>query len=184
MKIVLMMLSLFSGSAWAVIDGHKYPFDDVESAARFEQLSSDTSYEDEVITIGHIRTTRGELLKNIEEVEVEHNEAEPGLLNHQVFKSVINISLAATVAHTILQAPDDKKKHALAGLLIGAGVTRICKKVFMKGQDSMTCALSGAGAALLAGVLKEVYDGHGHGHVDAYDAIYTVIPGALISFKF
>lgn len=41
MKVVLMMLSLFSGSAWAVIDGHKYPFDDVESAARFEQLSED-----------------------------------------------------------------------------------------------------------------------------------------------
>lgn len=41
MKIVLMMLSFWSVSAWAVIDGHKYPFDDLESEARFEQLAED-----------------------------------------------------------------------------------------------------------------------------------------------
>lgn len=152
--------------------------------AGLEQLTSDTSYEDEVITIGHINTTREMLLTNIEAVEINDSDLEDSFFSHPALKSAVNISLAATVIHTVLHAPDDKKKHALAGILVGAGVTKICQKVFNKSDNSMTCALSGAGAALLAGVLKEVYDAQGYGQVDAYDAIYTVVPGALISFKF
>ncbi|MEK9713223.1 MAG: cytochrome c-type biogenesis protein [Thalassolituus sp.] len=41
MKVCILLISLFSASAYAVIDGHKYPFEDPADAARFEQLAED-----------------------------------------------------------------------------------------------------------------------------------------------
>lgn len=41
MKLIFLILSILSVPTWAVIDGHKYPFEDVENAARFEQLAED-----------------------------------------------------------------------------------------------------------------------------------------------
>jgi len=41
MKQVIMMVLFFSMPVWAVIDGHKYPFEDPQDAERFEQLAED-----------------------------------------------------------------------------------------------------------------------------------------------
>ena len=41
MKVLVLLTTLLATSAYAVIDGHKYPFEDPADAARFEQLAED-----------------------------------------------------------------------------------------------------------------------------------------------
>lgn len=41
MKYLLLLISLMSASAFAVIEGHKYQFDDPEDTRRFTQLAED-----------------------------------------------------------------------------------------------------------------------------------------------
>lgn len=41
MKHCLWLLCLIALPSWSVIDGHKYPFQEPEDAARFEQLAED-----------------------------------------------------------------------------------------------------------------------------------------------
>ncbi|EQC44035.1 hypothetical protein [Bacteriovorax sp. Seq25_V] len=145
------------------------------------------SYEDEIITIGGIDIRRGDLL---ESSRVNHEiincdgPKKTSLFDEPAFQTSLNIALVATVLHTTLQAPEDKKKHALVGAVIGLGATKLCEKIYNGDDNRLICALTGAGAALLAGLGKEVYDSGGRGNVDAMDAVYTFVPGALISFKF
>ena len=104
-------------------------------------------------------------------------------LEQPIVQMAINTSLAAAVVHTALAADKDKQKHALYGAIIAYGAKKLCQKYIFKKDNSLSCALTGAGAAFLAGILKEAYDSTGRGNVDSMDAIYTFVPGALISFS-
>ena len=64
----------------------------------------------------------------------------------------------------------DKKLHLIAGFLIG----------------SLFCFFFGAkisiGAAIIAGVGKEIYDSFGFGTVDTWDAVATIVGGVVGAF--
>jgi len=155
--------------------------------ADYKNLLAETnSYEDEVIEVGSTKITRKKLSEyagiNQTEINCDLNK-DTTFLQNEVFQQSVNISLVAAVLHTYFQAESDKKKHFLAGALIAAGTTKLCEKIIDGGKDSVVCALSGAGAALIAGLLKEAYDSTGRGNVDAMDAVYTFVPGALVSFR-
>lgn len=145
------------------------------------------SYDDEILRYGSIEVRRGDLRKfaRADDLCVDCVEEEQkSFLDDESFQSAINIALVTTVVHTAFYAAEDKKKHALVGAIIGAGTTKLCQKLYNGKNDKLVCALTGAGAALLAGLGKEYWDSKGHGNVDAMDAVYTFVPGALISFKF
>lgn len=161
---------------------------------RFEEESFESirekslSYDNEVISIAGIEMTRADLASYsvIDSIDSSYNshDTENNILNNNYVRASIDVSLAAVIIHTTLQAEDDKKKHVLAGAIVGAAATKICEYFLKQDNNRLVCALTGAGAALLAGVAKEVYDTGGRGSVEAMDAVYTFVPGALVSFKF
>lgn len=144
------------------------------------------SYDEEIVNIGPHSYTRGQLKemsgRNRNTINCPENQ-DQSFLNNPNFQTAVNVSLIASILHTAFQAEKDKQKHAIIGALISAGTTKLCQKVFNGKNKNLVCALTGAGAALIAGILKEYRDSKGHGTVDAKDAIYTFVPGALISFK-
>ncbi len=144
------------------------------------------SFDEEVVNIGGQQITRGELssMAGLNQNNTNcPNAQNDSFLNNPNFQTAVNVSLIASILHTAFQAEKDKQKHAIIGALISAGTTKLCQKVFNGKNKNLVCALTGAGAALIAGILKEYRDSKGHGTVDAKDAIYTFVPGALISFK-
>ncbi len=178
-KLIIILIATLSISSFA--EDFKF------RPAGLESYIDQPSYEDQIITIGGFEIRRGDLLANsrISEESIDCLGSEQkSIFDDKVFQTSLNAALIATVLHTTLQAPEDKKKHALVGSLIGLGTTKICQKFFSGDDNRLVCALTGAGAALLAGIAKEVYDTGGRGNVDAMDAVYTFVPGALISFKF
>lgn len=143
------------------------------------------SFEEEIVEIGSIKVTRGELSEyaGMDAHQYSCGTPKKSILDNSLFQRAVDISLATTIAHTLLQADKDKQKHAIVGALISAGAVKICEKILGGKDNRLICALTGSGAALFAGIAKEVYDSKGHGTVDAKDAIYTFVPGALVSFK-
>lgn len=112
-------------------------------------------------------------------------EIENSIFESKTIKYTTDIALASSLFYTLVEAEDDKKKHYLVGAVIGGTMTELAK-IYFKGDEhqKIKSFLVGAGSAILAGVLKEVYDSKGHGTVDAMDAVYTAVPGALIALRF
>lgn len=178
---LIFTLSLINTSFAGASDNFRF------EAASAEELGSERGYRDDVLRIGGIEISRGQLEDysgTKDGMSTCHEEGSKNFMDEPALENVINAALVSTIVHTALQARQDKQKHALVGAAIGFGASKLCEYI-MKGEDNrFVCALTGAGAALLAGVAKEVYDNNGHGTVDKYDALYTFVPGAIVSFKF
>jgi hypothetical protein len=97
-----------------------------------------------------------------------------------------HLSSSLTSIHTSYHtAHDDKKLHILAGTLISGTTTTITKQYLKDDKNAdIKSMLAGTSTALFAGIAKELIDSKTSGTVDKYDAIYTVVPAALISLRF
>ena len=143
------------------------------------------SFDDEILNIAGTEITRGDLRKYAglnEGGEFSETSKYQTIIENRNFQLAVNASIVTAILHTALQAKPDKQKHAIVGALIGFGVTRICEYIF-EVKNSFFCALTGTGATAITAVLKELRDSQGHGTVDAMDVIYTVFPGAIMSFS-
>lgn len=157
------------------------------SKPTLESYTNIESVDDKIITIGSIQIRSGDLRAHagLSDKCLEcSTDEQKSFFDDKLYKTALDASLVAALLHVTLQAENDKKKHALVGSLIGFGATKLCQKLYQAKDNRLICALTGAGAALLAGIGKEYYDRGGRGTVDAMDAVYTFVPGALISFKF
>ena len=106
------------------------------------------------------------------------------LMDNKAFQYGTYLSLGFLFAHVVFQAKEDKQQHALAGSIASIGGAKFCEYyLIIKEESRLKCALAGAATALLAGIAKEAYDLTGRGSVDAMDAVYSFVPGALISFS-
>lgn len=94
---------------------------------------------------------------------------------------MLKVIITALLLSSLLRAtpiPEDKQKHATAGVLIYA----TCEAVnYFVTDESIINHTSCMGVVALAAIGKEVYDSMGHGDPDALDAAATLaIP--LVSF--
>ena len=80
---------------------------------------------------------------------------------------------------------EDKFKHLVGGALITYGATEAAK-IYFRNSDyaKLKSILTGVGATLLLGILKEARDKQGFGTPDINDVLYTSLGGALISVRF
>lgn len=148
-----------------------------------QALEDFESFEDEVVIIGGVKIKRSELvISNVTENDIFGEDVDK-YFRSDVGKVTLNSSLIAATTYTLFKADKDKQMHAMIGALAGYGTSKLCKKFLKINSRDLICALSGAGAALLLGLAKEAYDSTGRGNVDFMDAVYTFVPGALISFK-
>ncbi len=88
------------------------------------------------------------------------------------------LASSALVLRTDL--PMDKKRHYLAGVVIGAGATGAAKLLLRKSTPNyaLKAALIGVGTSILIGLGKEVYDSRsGKGTPDKRDAFFTMAGG-------
>ena len=142
------------------------------------------SYENEtILSSGGVKVKRKDLQLS-DPLNINCQNMQSTILDSTSIQVAINTTLAAALIHSVFGAEPDKRKHAIYGTLIGYGAKKICENYIFKKDNKIKCALTGAGAALLAGLAKELYDSTGRGNVDAMDAVYTFVPGALISFSY
>jgi hypothetical protein len=83
---------------------------------------------------------------------------------------------------------DDKKAHSMAGNSIAFMAQGFCDHSARQNSAGLSLEkssfLCGLGAASLVGVLKELYDSTGRGHVELEDAVATGIGGFYIRYQF
>ena len=171
MKVIFALLSIFIS---------------VNSFAKLDQLSTDELLAKKLVSkvyLGHQAFEQDEFneLSTVQDY-IDSIRYDYPFVDSVVFKHSLDLSLALSIAHLINIKKQDKVKHALVGAIIGYGVTKLCGYITRQ-NDSLLCSLTGAAASIIIGILKELYDSTGRGTVDYKDAIYTFVPGTLISFR-
>jgi len=82
----------------------------------------------------------------------------------------------------------DKYKHLLVGSLISIGSVYSTKLIlWLRGKDTdlgWRSRLVSLSLATVAALGKEYYDSLGNGQVEARDVIYTILGGAVFSYRF
>ena len=98
-------------------------------------------------------------------------------------RTLLNTLFITSLIHTLSTQPIDKQRHFLVGSLVGGGVSYWAKHYYFKGDEyaNNKAFWAGAAAAVLVGLLKESADYAGAGAVDRNDAIYTAVPGVIMS---
>ncbi len=182
--IKITILTLFTLSLNLTISAEEIDFREAKTLYERDLDNESMSYEDEVVLSAGGVDVRREDLQLSDSSNIHHLDASNTILYTENIQMAINTALAVTLVHSVFSAEPDKRKHAIYGTLIGYGAKKICENFIFKKNNKITCALTGAGAALLAGIVKELYDSTGRGNVDAMDAVYTFVPGALISFSY
>ena len=174
MKLIFTLICLIASAVHANDIEYRY----------YDDILMDQFLSNKTITInGHSYSdTEFARLAGIDIQEAEYLEKLDMAFKNDMTKSLVNLALVSTFVHTFTNAPEDKRKHVLAGTLISVGATKLCQYLIEE-DDSLICALTGIGASVLAGIGKELYDSTGRGNVDVMDAVYTFVPGTLISIK-
>ncbi len=98
-------------------------------------------------------------------------------------RTLLKTLFITSLIHTLSTQPIDKQRHFLVGSLVGGGVSYWAKHYYFKGDEyaNNKAFWTGAAAAALIGLLKESADYAGAGAVDRNDAIYTAVPGVMMS---
>ncbi len=98
-------------------------------------------------------------------------------------RTLLNTLFITSLVHTLSTQPIDKQRHFLVGSLVGGGVSYWAKHYYFKGDKyaNNKAFWAGVAASALVGLLKESADYAGAGAVDRNDAIYTAVPGVIMS---